>query len=424
MPSPSSGSTTPLRDQVLALLRKLYHVRLHHGGVTYTKFTQAQIAEELGYSPSQFSRLMQPTQSEDGLLRLLTRLQTVDQVHHLQKRQKGLVIGLAVALFVCLLVLLWSSLAAPASTSNLPISAPDGRVLLLNRSQLEPVIANHLKRMNYQVTTRVMSFVGNYREGDYSEEVIEKHYDLLIDEVFSGMMEGREDLKSLNIVLPDGRNIVELLPDRDRTKKSLEQVFAEAKPLLLQPDFGFNDVRELVLKESRDEQAKSIGLFWSRWEEVASQYTFPEPETVYVQTRERLSKSQREALTELYNSQVQYRMAMAGGLFNASIKAGAVPPEGMDSHLNELKGQIEGILLDSRELIERLDVQAENGRPYYDIVVENSENNIDTNFSELAPVLLNEKIELSQLANMIRAKIERIQDENSERFDEGAAQER
>jgi hypothetical protein len=289
MPSRNPQEPATLRDEALLLLRKLYRVRIHQGSVIYTTYSQAQIAEELGYSPSQFSRLMQPSDQDDKHQRLLTRLRTVDRLGRLQRQRKGLLSGLIISTFMLMAVLVFTPIPTRPSPEKVPAVLGEDNAILLNRAQLEPIIEHHLQRLKYRVTTEVMGFVGNYRQANYSEEVFNKQYELLVDVIFQAMMNGRKDLGRLRLITPDGRNIVELLPPPEPTRSSLEQVFLDVKPILLEPDMGFKEVRDLVLKASRDEQAKTSGIFWERWEKVADQYVFPETEVVMCQKENRLS---------------------------------------------------------------------------------------------------------------------------------------
>ncbi len=289
MPSRNPQEPATLREEALLLLRKLYKIRIHQGGVIYTTYSQALIAEELGYSPSQFSRLLQPSDQDDKHQRLLTRLRTVDRLGRLERQRKGLLSGLVFSTLVLIAVLIFIPFSSRPSPERVPAVSGADYAILLNRAQLEPIVDHHLQRLKYRVTTEVMGFVGNYRLLDYSEEVFNKQYELLVDAVFQAMMDGRRDLRRLRLITPDGQNIVDLLPPPEPTRSSLEKVFLDVKPILLEPDLGFKEVRDLVLKASRDEQAKTSDIFWQRWEKIADKYIFPETEVVMCQRESSLS---------------------------------------------------------------------------------------------------------------------------------------
>ena len=227
---------------------------------------------------------MQPSQHDDGHKRLMIRLKSMVRLRQLERQRIRWIGGAGLVILLSLIVLVRSSFSGPGQMSNNPLltSPADGSVLVLDRTQLEPILSNHIKRMNFQIATEIICFFGNYQIGAYSGLLLEKQYEVLAERVFQVVVEGRNDLRGMQLAAPDGRNIVDLLPNEQQMRIRLSRSFSEMKPLVLQAEVGFREMQDLVLKVNRDEQALVTQHFWERWQAIAQDYPFPETPTIQV----------------------------------------------------------------------------------------------------------------------------------------------
>jgi len=123
----------------------------------------------------------------------------------------------------------------------------------------------------------------------------------------------------------------------------------------------------------------------------------------------RLTKNQRHALNKLYAENLQYKMALEAAIFHSSMKDGIYGNE-VKHHLQESAKKLPVIITDTRNLIQDMNLKAENNTPIFDFYKEYSvNNNVQENFSAMIPFLINPELPTSELVDLIMKKIGSVQ---------------
>ncbi|MEM1326498.1 MAG: hypothetical protein AAGI23_11115 [Bacteroidota bacterium] len=148
-----------------------------------------------------------------------------------------------------------------------------------------------------------------------------------------------------------------------------------------------------------------IGLILSGW-------LLQRPQAV---TYGQLSKTQREAVMELYSELMKNELTLETTLFFALLKEG-VFGENVDYHYEQLKKKGNDIVYENRKALRATQLRAENGIYLYELA-EQMDNKMNENTNALKLAMTNSEIPVQRVVDLVMMHIKTMQDDHKVQMD-------
>ncbi len=261
------------------------------------------------------------------------------------------------------------------------------------------------ERNSYKLTILAILFNERIKQGLITKDLLQKETNNLLKDAINIIEGNRHQLEDMEIYLSsNGENIAHLIQylySPDEITDNFNDILKD----ILSPDIKIYKLVESIERTAQIEQ-QAIEQRIDRLLQTPT--TLPKSLNGC-----RLTKSERKALTQLYGEHIQYKIALESIIFHSDLKEGKYKNQAdITHHLSVLFSKLDSKINDSRDLLERTSLKAENGEYLSEMFKNYSSNNLRGNFDQVVPILQNPKIETSRIMGEIIDRISSVQTQN------------
>jgi len=363
--------------------------------------------KDLGITDKDLKQRVQ--QSEKQRKELTSTLKSKEKTIVKQKKLLTVIPLLFVSIALLAGSLLWFTdvfTDKKSPTTLKPVSIDQSTISEYSRQRLFRLLG---ERNSYKLTILAIIFNERVKQGLITKDIAQTETNNLLKDAINIINENRHQLEDMEIYLSNGKNIahtIQAVYSPDEITDNFNTILKD----ILSPDINISGLVESIERTAQNEQ-QTI----ERRIDKLLQNPALMPKNL---NGCRLTRAERNALTDLYGQHVQYKIALEAIIFHSDLKTGNYKDKDeVNHHLKVLFSKLDSKIEDSRELLERTLLKAENGEYLSDIFRSHSNNNLKENFDQVIPILKNSNMATSRIIDEIMDRISSVQTKNVAKFD-------
>jgi len=417
LPNPQMN---PKRQEMLDLMEQLFGRYEGDYRVNFLDTTQKEMAEELGYDPTDLNRYINPTDSKKSnhsYERLIKRLKLSIENRQLKNQFKEAKVAKnknKIIKFLIPVSLLFSALFGwlIGSTKNQkqqPIITKS--ISVLNDNQLKAFLGLYEKNIQNEIIIEAIFYNEDDKKGMHHNAPI-NYANTMRNETIVGIIKANRDrVKDMGFKAKNGQlliNIIETLADNE-----LEKNFELLKPHITNNSISARSLagqtRDIINNAQMDFRE---ALNHTDNQTLGFNASPPNKEN-NINNNCRLNEQQTKAVMKLYAKTSELEMTLEGILFHYS-KHKALDLKDTTNHYN-MDDLYKNILLmqeTNREILSSTKLKAPDGSDLETLATNTAQHNLKQEFLNLVPYLTNPEMHPDHLIKHIRKEVERVQRTN------------